>query len=1488
MQRKRGRAGAILAVAAVPALSFAQTTYTWNGGSSDWSTSTNWTPSGVPGAPGDFVDFTGNSTPITALYDYTGTASLMSSLTVDTTNFSGGYALINMPGDTLMAGVEYVGYSGGGYVNQTGGTNNLGASGTLYLGYNAGSTGYYALNNSTAALTAFNETIGYNGAGSLTISSGTNTVSGTLTLAANSGSTGTLYLNRGVLTANEIVVNSGGYFAQQAATLSYSTFNQTGGSVYFANSLSIDGGQTYNFSGGTLSLEGGTFYVGDSSLGNFNQTGGSISQNLINLYLGNNAGSTGNYTLSGTGTLAIGTVYVGDEGTGIFNQSAGANGSGSLLVGMAIGSTGTYILSGTGSLAVEGETIAESGRGLFNQSGGTNNLGAQGQLFLAANSGSTGTYVLSNGSVVTGNEYVGESGSGIFNQSGGSNNLGTLGLLLLGESSDSTGTYVLSNGTVASQSEIVGDDGAGIFNQSGGTNTVTGTLNIAESNVAPTSTYTLQGGTLSASAITLTDNGQFTQTGGSLDFSLFNQQNSSTATFSGSLTVDNGAAYNLSGGLLNESNQTEYVGYSGRGSFTQSGGVNNVGTLYLGYNAGSTGTYVVQSSNSTRLTAANAYIGYFGDGTLSIQGGTNTITGTLTLAANAGASGSLSISSGLLNVGAIVVNPGASLRYSGGTLTYGVLNQTGGTADFINSLAIDGGDTYNFSGGTLGFTSMTVGVSSVGNFNQPAGTLSLANATITLGLNTGSTGTYSLSGGSLSCGEETIGSGGVGIFNQSDGMNNLGAFGGITLGVQSGSTGTYILSNGTLTAQAEDIGDFGAGVFNQSGGTNAVSGTLSIQTGNNDIASGYNLQGGLLSTNAILLQGNGNFAQSGGTLSFDEFSQSGGTASFAAASPLILGTGETFTLNGGIVNGAITINSGGTFTQSTNVSTFAPTVVNQTGGGVTLTHSLTLDAMATYNLSGGVLIGGLNGGNTYVLYVGNNSTASFNQSGGSNFVVGTLALGYNAGASGTYILSGAGLLGASAEVIGYSGSGNFNQSGGTNTVYPTGAFPNAAFSLGENAGSTGTYTLSGGSLAIGSNFGAPFGDENIGVAGVGVFNQTGGSNTINGQIGILRIGASGTYLLSGTGLLDVPGSEQIDSGGFINQSGGTNELTSGGTLYVGDHAPNGTASYVLSGAASLTASTEYVGYMAPGNFTQTGGTHTVLGTLTIGFNTGLSSGIYSLQGGSLTAGNLLVNSNGNVAASGGSITLLSGGLVNAGGSLTLQNSATLDLTGSTLTYVYGTGSDPISAIAGYLASGYNGGGWNGAGIISSTVASLNASQSALVYSVGYADGADGITNLSSGEIEIMPTLAGDAKMQGNVVFGDFQLLSQYFGQSGTSWDEGNFTYGSTTNFGDFQLLSQNFGASASALTAGELASLNNFAGQFGEKLAANADGIGFSLVTVPEPMSAGLLACAAGAILLRRRSQRTGNLRLKSSSDATPGGNSASSGRSTGMPSRMG
>ena len=81
-------------------------------------------------------------------------------------------------------------------------------------------------------------------------------------------------------------------------------------------------------------------------------------------------------------------------------------------------------------------------------------------------------------------------------------------------------------------------------------------------------------------------------------------------------------AYQLNGGTLTSG--TQYVGYSGAGSFTQSGGVNNViysysgfGALYVGYNTGSSGTYTLSGG---QLTTYATDVGF--NGTSSV--GNNT------------------------------------------------------------------------------------------------------------------------------------------------------------------------------------------------------------------------------------------------------------------------------------------------------------------------------------------------------------------------------------------------------------------------------------------------------------------------------------------------------------------------------------------------------------------------------------------------------------------------------------------------------------------------------------------------------------------------------------------------------------------------------------------------------------------------------------------------------------------------------------------------
>jgi autotransporter-associated beta strand protein len=1240
-----------------------------------------------------------------------GTTTVAGSLSLGT-NFgsSGSYSLSGGSLGLSPSAALYVGNSGTGTFTQSGGTVAVGtaaSAGNVYLGHNAGSNGTYYLNGGslTLASTAGVLYLGSSGTGTLSQSGGINTVSGSLDLGYYAGSSGTYNLsNTGVLSAASLYLGNFGT----------GTFWQTGGTNTVAGAVYVGyntgGSGTYNLSGGSLSLSStaGYLYVGYLTPGTFTQSGG--TNTVANILCVGYEGS-GTYTLN-AGTLALTStttgakLWVGDYAAGNFTQSGGITtiAAGNVLLGSS-SAGGTCSISG-GSLSLNSTSST---------------------LYLGFNNGGSGTCNLSStGYLSAPTEYVGYSGTGTFTQTGGTNSVSKSLYVGYGYAYSDSGSYNLSGGSLAVTSTAGGllmgyysALGTGNFTQSGGTATVAGALGIYSG-----SSYALSNGQLSAGTETVgtaLSRGTFTQTGGSNAAGSLSIGTSGTYTLtagtlavtgaisgSGPLVV-NGGAWSAAGGITAplvlasastssltyslgsaaQLSSVTYVGQSGAASLAQSAGTQSAGTLYFGFNPGATGNYSL--TGGTLAVTSNEYLGYSGTGGFIQSAGAHTggASGGLYLGYNAGSSG-----------------------------------------------------TYNLTGGSLsGFGSETVGCSGTGSFTQSGGTNT--DFSISLGLNPGSSGTYALSGGSLSIppayGGLYVGGSGSGtfklsqagtlsaarefvgynttatdLFQQTGGINTVNY---LSIG---GSNDRYLLSGGTLQingglANAGTL-DFGSGGgvlsiaasslvdFSQGTIANAGSTALTIPAGSLLIvSSSFNsavfhtfTNNGMIHTSGSTLtvaagQGFGGWGTINDPVSCQGWITAGysinlmGSLSISGAGNVNLGEGGVFTNDPAseILGGSLTSSyhyvgygGAGTFTQSGGSNTTGVLILGNNSGD-----------NGSYTLNGTGLL------SASTEYLGNSGTGSFTQSGGTNTASYTLFLGLGTGSSGTYTLNAGSLsLPASSSAIlyvGYDGTGTFSQTGGT-VVAPSAVY------LGYDAGSSGTYNFNGGALSFPSTASSYL---YVGYSGTGNFSQSTGTVAPGYLYLGNSSGSSGFYTLSSTGLLSAVEAEYIGySGtGSFTQSGGTNTSYA---VYLGYNAgfpgyyatSNGTYN-LTAGLLSLPSSYWglYVGYSGTGNFTQSGGTTTVAGSVYLGYNSG-SSGTYSLSGGSLsvssTSGGLYVGYSGT-----GSFTQ-SGGTANVSSLILGYYPALGYSTGSSGTYNLNGGTLIVSSISGgsgTFAFNFNGG-----------------------------------------------------------------------------------------------------------------------------------------------------------------------------------------------------
>jgi T5SS/PEP-CTERM-associated repeat protein len=579
--------------------------------------------------------------------------------------------------------------------------------------------------------------------------------------------------------------------------------------------------------------------VGNSGRGSVTQTGGTTTISGTNsLFLGNNAGSVGSYSLGGTGSLSVtGNENIGLSGTGSFTQSGGSNSlTLDMVVGFTSGALGTYTMNGgtftTGGTQYIGYSATGSGGqsgGTFNHSGGMNTVSSG--LYLGYNAGATGAYNLSGAAVLESqqSEFIGLSGTGTFTQTGGTNFVGLH--LFIGYFSNSTGRYEQTGGTFQSNGNVV------IADYGGGELIVDG----------PTTTFT---------------------SGGYLTLAFFDG--------TGSLVISDGGTVRtlgVFGAEIGRNTGTADVTVDGPGSRweitteldfgTGTVDIQNQGSLSVGTELRVLGLATLNIQNQGVVSADSLVIN---NGTVNLQGGTlrvNTIAGTGGLSRLSYLSGTIQLA-GNRTIGTDATI--STLFGASPTIPTGKELTIEGTANLLTSLKIDGGS----------FTAPSI--TGGQNMDLQRGTLNLTNQAVTIG-------TGGLLGSALDVNEDMTVNVTLGITNQGlvtgDGQIG-GTFANASTGELRAQAGRSLQLTGSGNTNAGQIKLLGgeleftqnltnsAGAFISGNGSLIVGGGL-VNQGTMNFAGTANIDGAV--TNAAggkIISGGG-----GATVFYDDVTNNG-------------------------------------------------------------------------------------------------------------------------------------------------------------------------------------------------------------------------------------------------------------------------------------------------------------------------------------------------------------------------------------------------------------------------------------------------------------------------------------------------------------------------------------------------------------------------------------------------------------------------------------
>ncbi len=511
-----------------------------------------------------------------------------------------------------------------------------------------------------------------------------------------------------------------------------------------------------------------------------------------------------------------------------------------------------------GAMYVSGvEVVGIANFGEYYQWGGTNQANA---LELGGATGGYGYYYLGGGTLSTSStQSIGTSSYGNVDQAGGTNNVGITGVtsanLVLGDRAGGVGVYDISGGNLS----VAGGGTIVIVNAGNGTLNIYGTAQASASylsigQVAGANSFSQNSQGTSTPVYNMNiSGGTFTcafQSVGNYGFGSVNQTGGTNNVLNGSLEIGSLAGgvglYQISAGTLNASGAEVDVGRMGTGTLNISGSAQvSMGSLYIGYAAGSSGT--VSVSGGSLMVGSAAYygpivVGGGGSGTFNVSGSAKVGMGSLVIGNAVGGNGTVNASGGSLtsvaggaysgSYGAIIVGASGNgtLNISGSAQasgSYMFVGQTSGSNSTSQNSQSGASPVYNvnISAGSLTtVTNQVIGGSGFGSVNQTGGTNTVGD-NLKIGYSNTGAGVYDISGGTLQVAAAMyIGYAASGDFQQSG--NSQVTSGSLILGNDVGATGVYTLSGGQLSATTEQIGSLGTGTFTQSGGINAVAQSL--------------------------------------------------------------------------------------------------------------------------------------------------------------------------------------------------------------------------------------------------------------------------------------------------------------------------------------------------------------------------------------------------------------------------------------------------------------------------------------------------------------------------------------------------------------------------------------------------------------------------------------------------------------------------------------